>query len=133
MGGAFYSFNKDNTLTAVDLKTGQLIYSKVLDTKGSLPLSVTFENGNAYFIVRPEYLEQKQAVLPINLNDPSCSGELTPLEGYDKTSLKTRVRRLGDSSMVVTSILPTSSDTSIECDGHQATKSIGTESLSANQ
>lgn len=113
----FYSLDKENKLTAVDLKTGKLIYSQALNTKGDSPLSISFEDDNAYLVVRPENFGHQQAVLPINLKKPSCFGEITPLVGYDELSFKSRLRKLGDSSMMVTSILPTGDDASIDCVG----------------
>lgn len=99
----FYSFDEQNNLTAIDLATGRLIYKKQIDVKGPSPVSITFDN--------------KQAVLPIDLKNPQCTGAVTPLLGYEDTSQISKIKRLGDSFMVATSVLPKDSDFTINCEG----------------
>lgn len=104
--GTLYSLDKDNVLTAVDIRTGSIKYRETLDVKGPSPVSVTFDKDIAYLVVRPDHFENKQAVLPVDLKNPQCVGEVVPLMGYDEISQKSRLERLGNSFMVATSVLP---------------------------
>lgn len=101
-----YSLDKEDVLTAVDLKEGTLQYREPLDVTGPSPVSVTFEHDRAYVVVRPDEFENKQAVLPVDLEKPHCTGKIVPLIGYDENSQKSKFERLGDSFMVTTNALP---------------------------
>lgn len=113
----FYSFDEQNNLTAIDLATGRLIYKKQIDVKGPSPVSITFDNDYAFLVIRPDRFDNKQAVLPIDLKNPQCTGAVTPLLGYEDTSQISKIKRLGDSFMVATSVLPKDSDFTINCEG----------------
>lgn len=110
-----YSLDKQNTLSAVNIKTGALVYRQSLMIDGPSPVSITFENSHAFLVFRPNNLHNKQAVLPIDLERPNCTGPITPLVGYDESSQKSKLERLGDSFKVATAVLPKSSSFSFNC------------------
>ena len=101
-----YSLDRENVLSAVDLKEGKLIYSHQLDVQGPSPVSITFEGGRAFVVVRPDQFNNKQAVLPVDLKNPQRTGEMVPLAGYDEMSQKTKLTRMGDSFRIATTVLP---------------------------
>lgn len=110
-----YSLDKENILTAVNISTGDLEYSQPLNISGPSPISITFEGHRAFLVTRPDRFENKQAVLTIDLKNPRCTGEEIPLTGYDETSQKSKIERLGDSFMATTTTLPKSPDYQFTC------------------
>lgn len=110
-----YSLDKESRLTAVNINTGTLEYSEQLNVDGPSPISITFEKDKAFLVIRPDKFENKQAVLPINLKNPRCTGEVVRLYGYDETSQKSKIERLGDSFMATTTTLPKSPDYQFTC------------------
>ncbi|MGZ7497170.1 hypothetical protein ACXM2N_08795 [Corynebacterium sp. ZY180755] len=110
-----YSLDKERRLTAVNIKTGTLEYSEQLNVDGPSPISITFENDKAFLVIRPDKFKNKQAVLPVNLKNPRCIGEAVRLYGYDETSQKSKIERLGDSFMATTTVLPKSPDYRFTC------------------
>lgn len=110
-----YSLDKESRLTAVNINTGTLEYSEQLNVDGPSPISITFEKDKAFLVIRPDKFENKQAVLPINLKNPRCTGEAVRLYGYDETSQKSKIERLGDSFMATTTVLPKSPDYQFTC------------------
>ena len=110
-----YSLDKESRLTAVNINTGTLEYSEQLNVDGPSPISITFEKDKAFLVIRPDKFENKQAVLPINLKNPRCTGEAVRLYGYDETSQKSKIERLGDSFMATTTTLPKSPDYQFTC------------------
>ena len=110
-----YSLDKESRLTAVNINIGTLEYSEQLNVDGPSPISITFEKDKAFLVIRPDKFENKQAVLPINLKNPRCTGEAVRLYGYDETSQKSKIERLGDSFMATTTVLPKSPDYQFTC------------------
>lgn len=110
-----YSLDRNNVLTSTNIKTGKLIYSELLDIEGPSPISITFEKDKAFLVIRPDRFMNRQAVLPIDLKRPYCTGEVVALKGYDETSQKSKLERLGDSFMATTTVLPKDSDSPLTC------------------
>ncbi|KAB1502747.1 hypothetical protein F7230_06950 [Corynebacterium sp. 320] len=114
-GDVFYSLDGESFLTATDLNTGKLIYKHQLDVKGPNPVSVTYDNGKAFVVARPTEFDNGQAILPVDLKNPECVGELIRLRGYNEIPKKAYVKRFGESFMVVMNVLPVDKDYTVRC------------------
>ncbi|WP_224400444.1 hypothetical protein [Corynebacterium poyangense] len=110
-----FSLDGNNDLSSINLTTGAEEYRFHLNINGPSPISITYEGSLAYIVVRPDDIENKQAVMPIKLLEPSCQGEFTPLIGYDDMTQNSRLSRMGNTFKVATTVLPIDKDFSFSC------------------
>lgn len=82
-GSKLFVVSADGELAKVDLARQEVEYIEAVPITGPGVLSATFDGNVVNLIVRPAELDHRQSLVQVRLDEPTCSSDPLPLNGYD--------------------------------------------------